>query len=236
MERSEFFRKLSFFGAFAVLPGFVSTCSRNHEPDIQLNPEIRNLAETLKGQFEKIRDIAENPGQKIFIGLADVETVSLSLVDGGPVSYRHPVLEKSNGDLAHIIFGIEGGLPSIKFTDSSGETIVKDGRELEFGFSRFDLDDLSSDQWIELGIKLTALGLAIWIGANIVKAVFAALAFLAFIAFIAGLLILGINFAGDIIEFFFDFSGIDLDDVIDIFQRAVDRIVILLEEIRFFIS
>jgi len=83
--------------------------------------------------------------------------------------------------------------------------------------------------WIATGVKVAAVAFALWLGAQIGRAVLGAIAFLAFNAMVLGLLIAGLAVISPAIEWVL--RSITLQDVENFFGQLVDDIIYFFTEI-----
>lgn len=229
ISRKQFLRNAALLTTSFGFPGMISSCLRSDDkPDIALSSDFENLSKTVKSQYNRIYDMAKNTEKSLRIGLDDNEVVQMSVVENDASSYRHVRLRKeSDGDVANLLIGRDDTYPVIKLTDDNGNVLSKNGQELSFSFQDFGTEADDSDNWFELGIKVTAIAFALWIGLSIAKGIFAALAFLAFNAMVLGLVIASISF----LAWFIETAGWNIEYIKEVFNRTADRIEQLFYEI-----
>jgi hypothetical protein len=201
--------------------------------DILIEGGAQNIATTVRGKHQILKSIAENPGKELKIGYESPSgygILRISFVKDNLASYTHlKIINERTGEIANILWGMDGIYPSIKFVDSKGKTITKNGYELEFPLKLKNLPStnstLSARDWLLIGLKVFAVALAIWLGLSISKLVISALSFLAFNALVIGLLIVGLSVVIPLVKWILDVMGITFDDVVSIFEQAIDLIV-----------
>lgn len=209
--------------------------------DILLEGTEEQIAQAVLNKENVLHDLYNNPGKELSIGFLqdrDYNILKLSFVKSNIVSYPHlRLINTRTNETANVVWGIDGNYPAIKFVDNSGNTIVKNGKALEFALnipSRLNKTNSPSD-WIIIGIKIFGIALLLWIGASIVKYIAAAIAFIAFNAMAIGLVLAGAALVIQILRWILDRTGITLSDIVAFFQRTVSAIVILLLDVMSFI-
>jgi len=216
----------------AAVEASLRTSRTRREPDITLTADVERLAETIRSQYTKLKTIAHDASTQLRIAFPmndGQDILSLSIVPNGAANYRHVrIVRESNGDVANLLWGREGLYPSIRFTDDQGRTIVRNGRPLEFSFRSVQREGRGPVSWLELGIKIAAIGLLVWLGASILKPIVAALAFIAFNAMVIGIAIAGVVLVVGILRWILDVTGWTLKDVRQMFERTVEEFVGLL--------
>lgn len=223
---------------------FLSGCNKT-----STGPELIDkdaLARYTRERYDDLFAAASNPGSPVVLknGNEVIGTVVFQ-EKGGKFSYRHPVLIRRDGEKAHIGVGIDGFHPSIILAGEDGEPLEVDGRKLKLPISQNTVNralgkpQVSAEEeaaalstpaeWLELGIKVFAIALGIWLGVKIIGFVASVIAFLAFNALVIGLLIAAIA----VIALVLDYFGIEitLDSVRDFFSRAVQEIRNFLENL-----
>lgn len=247
LNRRDFIRLI---GLSSFLP-FISSCSNSlvsifdgssrYQPkpkvDVLIEGNRENIARAVKGQFQRLRSIAENLGKELKVGYetsSGYGVLRFSFVKDGLSDYPHLRLVNENtGEVANIIWGRIGIYPTIKFVDDRGDVIVKDGKSLEFalrssflkGVENLPGSPLSARDWLLLGLKIFAVALAIWIGLGVAKIIISALSFLAFNALVIGLLIVALSVVIPFVKWVLEITGIKLDDVVALFNEAVEKII-----------
>lgn len=228
MSRSAFLRNSTFLVTSFTFPGIISSCLRSdNSPDVVLDSDLDNLANTVKQQFGRIKNIVDNSGDIFRIGLSDREVIQMSFIKTKGSDYKHVRFEReSNGDAANLTIERDGVYPVVQLTDDEGEILSRDGEDLSFSFRSFVSED-NDESWLEIGIKITAIALALWLGLSIARGILAGLAFLAFNAMVLGLVVASISFLSWIIEA----TGWNVDDVRDFFDQTVAEIKQFFERI-----
>jgi len=203
-------------------------------PDLVLGGEEARLADLVKQQLPRLKQLAQNPITSLRIGIPNgrgIEVLAFSFADKGAENYRHlRVVRESTGEAVNLLWGMKGLLPSIRLADDKGNTISRNGRLLEIGFS--DVSKPKGRQaldWIAIGVKVAAVAFALWLGAQIGRAVLGAIAFLAFNAMVLGLLIAGLAVISPAIEWVL--RNITLQDIEGFFAQLVSDIIRLFTEI-----
>lgn len=203
--------------------------------DLVFDGDENQLASTVRAQFSQLYSLASNPGMTFRIGVPNgqgIEVFTFSFRDGGAANYRHlRVVRESTGEVANLLWGWKGLLPSIKFTDDNGNTLrTKNGQVLEIGF--VDVATSKGRQALDLiatGVKVAAVAFAIWLGAGIARSILSALGFLAFNAMVLGLLAATVGVTLPAIRWVL--QNITLEDVRQFFNQLVNDIVRLFSEI-----
>jgi|GEM_PF-567681 len=250
LTRRDFIRRASVLAGAAVAAPLLAGCSNATEAtddspsiydpfeegsrsrastnDITLSLDPEQLARTLKEQFERLKALAQNERQRariLFPTATSTEAVTMSIVTGGAALYRHVrIVRESSGEVANLLWGREGIHPSIKLADDAGRTLVKDGKSLEFNFGLVRREGRGSQSWLELGIKIAAIALAVWLGASILKPIIAAIAFVAFNAMVIGIVVAGVALLVGIVRFILDVTGWKLADVQAMFERTATQL------------
>lgn len=195
--------------------------------DIQLTGNEEKLAETLKAQYERLKTLALSPGEQLRIACptrSGTEILALSIVAGGAASYRHVRLVKEpTGEVVNLLWGREGTHPSIKLTDDQGKTLVRDGRQMEFSFGLVRRNGTGPRSWLELGIKIAAIALLVWLGASILKPILAAIAFVAFNAMVIAIVIAGVAIFVLIVRWLLVLTGWTIEDVRTLSAKTPDE-------------
>lgn len=242
MNRREFCRDIALLGVATCISPLFMQCSRPTEavytsppPDIEFSTNEEEIARTIAGQHSKLMTLAENPSKELRIGFRAGQiddALSLRILDGGASNYKHVrIVRESTGEVSNLLWGQENLFPSIKLTDNRGKTLIKDGKTLEFSFRLADSTGSGSRKWLEIGIKVLAIALAIWLGASIARVILAAIAFLAFNAMVIALLILGIGILVGITKWIAELTGWNLNNVAEFFQLTLEELKQFLREI-----
>ncbi len=204
-------------------------------PDLVLDGDENRLAYLVREQFSRLHSLALNPGKTLRIGIPNgrgMEVLVFSFADGGAANYRHlRVIRESTGEAVNLLWGWKGLLPSIRFADDRGNTLRSvDGQWIEVGFSDVrGAKGRQASDWIATGIKVAAVAFALWLGAQIGRAVLGALAFLAFNAMLIGLFVAAVAVVSPAIDWLL--SNIKLRDVENFFSQLVNDIIRLFTEI-----
>ncbi len=204
-------------------------------PDLVLEGDEARLANLVRQQFPRLRQLAENPGTSLRIGIPNgrgMEVLAFSFFDKGAANYRHlRVVRESTGEAVNLLWGMKGLLPSIRLADDRGNTIrSRNGQLLEIGFSEVrGAKGRQALDWIAIGIKVAAVAFALWLGAQIGRAVLGAIAFLAFNAMVLGLLVAGFAVISPAIEWVL--RNITWQDIEGFFAQLVSDIIRLFTEI-----
>jgi hypothetical protein len=196
--------------------------------DIELTSDREQLVRTLKSQYEKLKAMALDESQRIrivFAGVNGPEALIASIVAGGAARYRHVrLVRESTGETVNLLWGQEGIHPSIKLADDAGQTIVKDGKALEFSFGLVRREGRGPRSWLELGIKIAAIALLVWLGASILKPIIAGIAFIAFNAMVIGIVIAGVALMVAVVRWILGITGWTLEDVAVFFRRSIEEL------------
>jgi hypothetical protein len=251
IPRRKFLKSL----AFLSLVPFAQSCkssifssldSLQSKPkvDILLEGTEEDVAKSIQDKYDLLKNLYDNPGKELTIGFVQDGTyniLKLSFVKDDIVSYPHlKLVNTRTGEVANVVWGIEGLYPSIKFVDNSGRTIVKNGRTLEFALKTSSSKRInkvnSPSDWILIGIKVFAVALLLWIGLSVVKYIVSAIAFIAFNAMVIGLVLAGFSIVVQVIQWILDKTGITLNDVIEFFKRTIEEIVNILRDVIGFIT
>lgn len=203
--------------------------------DIILDGSEEEIASTVKKQYPLLKSLVDNPGQEKIIAYKNSSGkplfLKISVVKEKAASYHHVCLQKENGEAAHLLWGMDGIYPSIKFTDDNGETLRINRTEMEFPLKSLDGTISTPIDWLILGIKILAAALLIWIGASILKYVLAAIAFIAFNAMAIALVIIGLSIFIPIIKWILEKTGWTLNGIVNFFERTINDIIDLLLDI-----
>ncbi len=207
------------------------------KPDLILEGDEKTIAEKIKGQYQKLRSLYENPGKELTIAFRQGDRynyLKISFSKDNLADYPHlKLVNWATGEKANVLWGRKGLYPTIKFVDNSGNIITKNGYRLEFqikGPSNGKRTKSTID-WFMLGLKVFALALAIWLGFTIAKYIISAIAFVAFNAVVIGLILVGLSVFIPLVKWILDLTGITIDDIISLFTMSVDFIVSTLMEL-----
>lgn len=203
--------------------------------DIILDGSEEEIAATVKKQYPLLKSIVDNPEKEKTIGFrttdGEASFIKISVVKDRLASYHHVRLQKANGETAHLLWGMDGIYPSIKFTDNNGKTLIINRTEMEFPLKSSTGSVSSPTDWLTLGIKVLAAALVIWIGASILKYILAAIAFIAFNAMAIGAVMIGVSLIAPVINWIIDKTGWTLSGISAFFERAVSDILAILMDI-----
>lgn len=251
IPRRKFLKSLAFLSLLPFAQSckssiFSSTDGSQTKPkvDILLEGTEADVAKSVQDKYDLLKTLYDNPGKELTIGFVQdgsYNVLKLSFVKDDIVSYPHlKLVNTRTGEVANVVWGIEGIYPSIKFVDNSGRTIVKNGRTLEFALkssaSKRVNEINSPSDWILIGLKVFAVALLLWIGFSLAKYIASAIAFVAFNAMVIGLVLAGLGIAVQVIKWILDKTGITLDDVIAFFKRTIEEIVNILKDVIGFIT
>jgi hypothetical protein len=204
--------------------------------DVILDGSEEEIASTVKKQYSLLKSLTDNPGQEKIIAYKNSSGkplfLKISVVKEKAASYHHVRLQKENGEAAHLLWGMDGIYPSIKFTDDDGETLRINRTELEFPLKSLDGPISTPVDWLILGIKILAAALLIWIGASILKYVLAAIAFIAFNAMAIGAVVIGLSVLIPLIKWLIEKTGWSLSSILAFFERTVEEILLTLLDIK----
>lgn len=220
------------------IPGCVIDAG-NNPSEILLTEDPRINAETVFSIQKRIKQVIEDPLGKdeLRIGLIDIDgavgVVALSYKRNDEGEKRVVLVDEKTGKSSFLEFGIKGALPSIRFTDKKGKTLLnEDGEAMEYSLLDFNklgapTRSLNATDWLVLAIKAVAVGFAIWLGAKIAILIVGAVAFIAFNAMILGLVIAGVAVLG----LFFKKVGWDYDTVVNFFGKTVEDIKVMFQDV-----
>jgi len=247
LTRREFLKSMLSLAPVLISPGLISSCSRvispdeKKPPDISLESDIDQVSYTVKNQFDRLNKLVSE-GRSFRVGFpADYgsEVLEFSFVSNDAASYKHlRVVRESDGSAVNLVWGSKNLSPSVKFTDDAGNTLVIGGRELEISLSDVfeGWSDLSSGELLKLGIKMVAIGFAVWLGAKVASLFISAISFLAFNALVLGLLIVGATIVITILKWIIEKTGWTVSDVEELFRQTLNYIINLINEIINFIK
>jgi hypothetical protein len=145
------------------------------------------------------------------------------------------LVKKETNESVNILFGMEGIYPSFKFVDDNGKLLVKNNQVMEFAIRKTDSWTYSSLDWFNLGVKILALGLLIWLGFSILKFVVSAIAFIVFNALLLGIVLAGLSLVVPLLKWLFDLTSWTINDVKYWFERTITEIMNLLLDIQYYI-
>lgn len=203
--------------------------------DIILDGSEEEIASAVKKQYPLLKSMVDNPGTEKTIAFrsstGNPSFLKLSIVKDKLASYHHLRLQKDNGEVANILWGMEGIYPSIKFTDNIGKTLNINRTEMEFPLKSTNGSLSTPIDWLILGIKILAAALLIWIGASVLKYVLAAIAFIAFNAIAIGAVVAGLAVIIPLIKWVIEKTGWTLSGISDFFEKTISDILQTLLEI-----
>ncbi len=247
IPRRKFLKSLAFLSLVPLAQSCKSSIFSSTEDGSQSKPKVdillegteEDVAKSIQDKYDMLKSLYDNPGKELTIGFVQDGTynvLKLSFVNDDIVSYPHlKLVNTRTGEVANVVWGIDGLYPSIKFVDNSGRTIVKNGRTLEFSLkisSSKRVNEINSpSDWILIGIKVFAVALLLWIGFSVVKYIVSAIAFVAFNAMVIGLVLAGLGIVVQVIQWILDRTGITLDDVIEFFRRTIEEIINILRDV-----
>lgn len=241
MNRRQF-TKLSLLGSAGLITGCgIFSSNDSQVPTLELTNDSQTLKKELDDSFGSIKDLITNGEEKIWVNYpteTGQELLTFSFVDNNAAGYKHLRLQQDNGEVANVLWDQENLLPVVKFTDDDGNTLAKDGQSLSFGFDQVvdSFDDLTEDGLLELAWKLIAIGLVVWLGANIAGAVISAIAFLAFNAFVLGAVIVAIQASVAILEWLTENTGWSETAIEAFFETVIEELQEFIEEVMQFIE
>jgi hypothetical protein len=242
---------IKFFLAFcgSLIPWLFNGCKKVAEPN-QKSPDIlfegdeAAIASTVRQQFPNLLELTQTPGKELSIGFyseSGLEILNLSFQKDRAADYQHVrITGEGDGKRVHLLWGEKNLLPTLRLTDDVGNTLAVEGKKLEFGL--FDVATLgrtktlsttqfTAEDLISLGIKVTAVALAIWLGASVSKFIIGAIAFLAFNAMVLGLLAVAIGVVTPLIKWVLEKTDIkSVADVRNFFGKALHDIVQILQD------
>lgn len=198
--------------------------------DIMLEGTEEEIARAIQNKHPIIQELYNNPGKELTIGFIQERVYNilrLSFTRSNLVPYLHlRLVNTRTNETANVIWGSDGIYPTIKFVDNSGNTIVKNGKILEF---KLNINPATSPaDWIIIGIKIFGMALILWVGFSLAKYIASALAFIAFNAMAIGLVLAGVAFVIQIIQWILNRTGIQMGDIVGFFQSSISAIVVLL--------
>ncbi len=214
-----------------------SLSEKEPKPDLILEGDEKTIAEKIKGQYQRLKSLYENPGKELTIAFPQggrYNYLKISFSRDNLADYPHlKLVNWATGEMTNVLWGREGLYPTIKFVDNSGKVIIKNGYRLEFPITGTSTVKRTSSaiDWLILGLKVFAVALLIWLGFTIAKYIVSAIAFVAFNAMVIGLILVGLSVFIPLVEWILSIAGIKIDDVISIFALTVDLIVSTLIDI-----
>jgi len=207
--------------------------------DIILDGSEEEIASSVKKQYPLLKTMADNPRTEKTIAFrtsaGTASFIKFSVVKDKLASYHHLRLQKENGEVANILWGMDGIYPSIKFTDENGKTLNINRKEMEFPLKSTNGSLSTPIDWLILGIKIFAAALFIWIGASILKYVLAAIAFIAFNAIAIGAVVAGLAIIIPLIKWVIEKTGWTLSSIAEFFERTISEILQTLLDITTYI-
>ncbi len=221
---------------FLSEPELFSKSSNKNKIDLLITGSEEEIASTIKNQFALIEDMAKNYGKEKIIAYYDnnsIKKLSLEIIKGKLAAYPYLRITKMDtNESVNVLWGIDGIYPSLKFVDDNGNLLVKDNQKIEFAIRKNQSTKFSSIDWLELGIKIFAFALLIWLGATVLKYVIAAISFVAFNALVLGIIIAGVALIAPIIKWIINTTHWSIEDIKYMFLRAIEEIKIFLYEIQ----
>lgn len=226
-----------------ALPGCENILGPAEEQEIILQDNATSAAVVLRESYGKILDVVRNPGKELKItfgsgsGAQGVRTIRLSMVENRSADYAHIRVVRDDGAVANLLWGVKSFLPSVKFADDRGRTLLMNGVPIEFGISDIVGVSLSpkalhAADWTDLAIKAFAIALVVWIGASIGKVVLAAIAFIALSAMAIALLVIAYEALSPLLRGVLGATGWDLDSLRAFFERSIPEVTQTLRDIR----
>ncbi len=204
-------------------------------PDITLTGSERSDMEAVRGLWDRLSGMARKGSGRVRIGLSEGRSsrvIRLELVKGGAASYPHcRVVREWDGRAINLVWGWKGLGPSITLAFDDGSQLVVNGQPVEVGMG--DARGLEGRQALDLigtGIKVAAIALAIWLGAQVGRGFLAAIAFVAFSIAVLGLLAAAVGVVLPAIEFIL--QRITWEDVQNFFRSAVEQFIQLFRDVR----
>ncbi|MFB6212506.1 MAG: hypothetical protein ABEI53_01655 [Candidatus Magasanikbacteria bacterium] len=244
MDRRCFLVSSFFLGAGTLLGGCGVFSSKNRKlftdsPDISLDEN--NLKEPLSNSFSKVRKLIEGDKDELIIEFPEGsgrDQIRVTFSKNNDLEYSHVKLEKTNSESVFLSWGREGLFPSLDFLKMDGSIAEKEGKNLSFSFGKLvdNLEEESSFDFLKAGLKLAALGLAFWIGAEVAGAVISAIAFIAYTAFLLGSLLIVADVSLSILEWVLRVSNIDKKKVLSFFEKIVLDLSRFIEEVLEFLK
>lgn len=240
ISRREFCHKLIGLFPAAALAPWILRCDnpvepKPPEPDIELTGNTTADILVLKNQSSAIQAIASDASKKYVVKIPSTDAqdyLTLQIVKNNAADYRHLRIKRySDGEVINLLWGQEGIYPSVKLTDDRGNTLVKNGQTLEFSFNLVADSESGSIGWLKRGIKVLAIALAVWLGAKVIGWIISAIAFLAFNAMVVGLVIAGVAILTGLLKWLAELTGWTLDDITELFGRAVEELLTFFNEI-----
>lgn len=223
--------------SLAVLPfgGCRNPASPEPEWDILLSGESQEeLAKLVWRESGRITQLAQNPGERLRIGLSTegggVEIVVLSFAEDSDGDLR-PTLTRSDGMRAYLRFGLDGLKPTVKFTDADGKTLVAQGQQMSFAVDESALakiivsrGQIDLREWVSLGITAVVGGIIIWVGAGVVRLAAVGVGYLA----VAAILVGGVVIGAAAFKGLLGVLGWEPADVVALFQGALEDTINIL--------
>lgn len=229
--RRKFFEKLILSMSLVL-----SACGEKEEDfdvilppaDLELKGNESDLTKT-ESQWNKMQKVAEGK-ESLKVGFSD-ESGKGNVLEMNIQDHRLVLKNLKTGQEAYIKIDAINLAPSesnnfdlwpeLKFTDASGNILRdREGNLLRYSFSDFKGEKMTASDWLLLGVKIFAIGLAAWLGFKIIGLVIAAIAWLGF-----NLLVLGI-LVGAIAAFawLINKTGWNFEEVRIFFQSFSERI------------
>lgn len=240
---------LKFIGNLSALP-LLSYCKNPliSEPELYPNSNIQEnvdlfisgseeeIASKVRNQYALIEDMVKNFGKEKIIAYSDnnsIKKLSLSIIKDKLTNYIYLRITKmDNNESVNILWGLDGFFPSLKFVDDNGNILVKDNKKMEFTLRKTVRREYSSLDWLELGIKIFAFALLIWLGVTVLKYVIAAIAFVAFNALVLGIIIAGLALILPVIKWIIQMTKWSLVDIKFMFFRPVEDLKLFLYKVQ----
>lgn len=183
------------FAAACTAP--IRQATHQGEPEaVTLEESNVQLADVLDQHFTTLWELARNPGKQWKVSIptsTGPDVLTFVFQEKGNVPYRHVRLSRqSNGQAVDLLWGWKGSLPSVRLVDPAGNLVADIGFK-DVVRESSDTGKLKPRDFLDIGVKAVAVGLAVWLGASVARVVLGAIAFLAFGTMVLGLLVIGVG-------------------------------------------
>ncbi len=145
------------------------------------------------------------------------------------------ILQKETGQAATFLIERKNLSPVLKVVDDKGETIIRNGKPLEYSLLTAQNAGYQESPWaekgIELGVKIVAIALVAWIGLAVAKVIIAGLSTIAFVGIVAGLVVIAAAVTQPFLAWLGEQLGIEEEDIKKFMEKSKEELAVFLQTI-----